>query len=327
MSTSDWPSAAPTLERRYRRLLTAYPSHYRRRHGAEIVTTLLEMAEPGQQRPGLADSWHLIVSGLRQRLRLPRRPLAMLGAALALLAGAAFGAAAGSWAAFQTYTPLPGNGAATAVHRLTTGVPDVSPYVWTLRGHSDTGPMIMAESNLSGWQTAPARDRLAADGWRALPVAEPDRDFELTMRRDGLRLHAVTDLTRSAVWSTVSTVDTGWMRPLVVAGLLAGALTGWLTAAAVAQRRSRPAAVTAVFAFAALALPVVSIADNLTNVFHRAHLGATVHHVLVTSTYWQSGPPWLNPALTVAGLALTVGTVVVSRFSRPAGPSMREVAG
>ncbi|GAA0450830.1 hypothetical protein Aca07nite_55110 [Actinoplanes capillaceus] len=327
MSTSDWPSASPTLERHYRRLLHAYPSHYRRRHGAEIVTTLLEMAEPGRQRPGLADSWHLIASGLRQRLRLPRRPLAMLGAALALLAGAAFGAAAGSWAAFQTYTPLPGHTQATAVHRLTAGAPGASPYVRTLRGHYDTGPMVMAESDLSGWQVAPARARLAADGWQNLPVTPPDHGYELTMQRDGLRIHAVTDVTRSTVWSTVSTVDNGGMRPLVVAGLLAGALTGWLIAAAVAQRRSRPATVTAVFAFAALTLPVVSVAGTLTSLFHRAHLGATVHHVLVTSSYWQSGPPWLNPGLTVAGLALTVATVVVSRLARPAGPAMREVAG
>ncbi|GGN87618.1 hypothetical protein GCM10010112_70490 [Actinoplanes lobatus] len=326
MSTSDWPSAAPTLEHHYRRLLNAYPSHYRRRHGAEIVTTLLEMAEPGQQRPRLADSWHLIASGLRQRLRLPRRPLAMLGAALALLAGAAFGAAAGSWAAFQTYTPLPSHDQATAVHRLTAGVPGAAPYVRTLRGFYDTGPMVMADSNLSGWQAAPARARLAADGWQNLPVAPPDRGYELLMRRDGLRIHAVTDVTRSTVWSTVSAVDNGWMRPLVVAGLLAGALTGWLIATTVAQRRSRPAAVTTVFAVAALTLPVVSIADNLTNIFHRAHQGATVHHVLITSSYWPSGPLWLNPALTVAGLALTVVTVLVSRLSRPSGPSMREVA-
>ncbi len=34
-------------ERHYRRLLWAYPGPYRRRHGAEIVTTLLDMAESG----------------------------------------------------------------------------------------------------------------------------------------------------------------------------------------------------------------------------------------------------------------------------------------
>src|SRR5690349_5611077 len=98
MSVSDWPRAEPALERFYQRLLHAYPRAYRHRHGAEIVTTLLEMAPPGQRRPKPAEVWHLVASGLRQRFRVPaHRPLAVLAAVLALLAGGALGAAAGSW--------------------------------------------------------------------------------------------------------------------------------------------------------------------------------------------------------------------------------------
>ena len=63
-------------ERRYRRLLWAYPRSYRDHRGAEILTTLLEMAEDGR-KPGV----HLVLAGLRQRFRLPaRRPLAWVAA-------------------------------------------------------------------------------------------------------------------------------------------------------------------------------------------------------------------------------------------------------
>ena len=68
-----------STERHFQRLLRAYPRSYRDRRGAEILTTLLEMAEDGR-RPGL----HLVLSGLRQRFKLPAgRPLAWVAALLA----------------------------------------------------------------------------------------------------------------------------------------------------------------------------------------------------------------------------------------------------
>lgn len=58
-----------TLERRYLRLLSAYPSDYRRSRGAEIVGTCLDLAKPGQRWPSPGDIADLIRGGLRQRLR------------------------------------------------------------------------------------------------------------------------------------------------------------------------------------------------------------------------------------------------------------------
>ena len=52
--TTTWPGADPRLERTYRRLMLAYPGRYRRRHGTEIVTTLLEMAAPASGTPAAA---------------------------------------------------------------------------------------------------------------------------------------------------------------------------------------------------------------------------------------------------------------------------------
>ena len=62
----------------YRRLLWAYPRAYRQRHGAEIVTTLLDLAEAGR-RPGLGLRAHLVLCGLRQRFRLPASLLVQSG--------------------------------------------------------------------------------------------------------------------------------------------------------------------------------------------------------------------------------------------------------
>jgi hypothetical protein len=80
-----------TAQDGYASLLVAYPVRLRRRHGAELIATMLEMAGP-DGRPTRADRWRLVLDGLRERFRLPpRRPLAavLLLAGLAAVAGAA----------------------------------------------------------------------------------------------------------------------------------------------------------------------------------------------------------------------------------------------
>ncbi|GAB3157024.1 hypothetical protein GCM10027290_56340 [Micromonospora sonneratiae] len=57
------------LERRYQRLLWAYPTNYRAERGPEIVGTYLDLAGPGRRWPSLADAADLLGGGLRQRLR------------------------------------------------------------------------------------------------------------------------------------------------------------------------------------------------------------------------------------------------------------------
>jgi hypothetical protein len=57
------------LERRYRRLLRAYPPTYRAERGEEIVSTYLELAGPGQDWPSVGDAADALPGGIRQRLR------------------------------------------------------------------------------------------------------------------------------------------------------------------------------------------------------------------------------------------------------------------
>jgi hypothetical protein len=56
-----------SLERRYRRLLRAYPATYRRRRGDELLATLLEAAAPGQRYPTLRETLGLLGGGLSAR--------------------------------------------------------------------------------------------------------------------------------------------------------------------------------------------------------------------------------------------------------------------
>ncbi|MDP9848408.1 hypothetical protein [Streptosporangium lutulentum] len=57
-----------TLERRYRRLLLAYPRGYRSAHGDEILDLLLDTAEPGSSLPSLKETAGLFAGGLRARV-------------------------------------------------------------------------------------------------------------------------------------------------------------------------------------------------------------------------------------------------------------------
>ncbi|MDI6105050.1 hypothetical protein QLQ12_41345 [Actinoplanes sp. NEAU-A12] len=355
MSTSDWPRADPALERFYRRLLHAYPRAYRLQYGAEMVTTLLEMAAPGQRRPAAADIRHLLASGLRQRFRLPaRRPLAWIAALLALLAGGALGAAGGSWAGEQTFTDLPSTAQGQQIHQqaagpttnlildVFSGAPQSVPWMWGSSRHAD-GQV---------WDGEQARARLAADGWQVGAVRptdrlktgtdDPETGFEAV--RDGLEL-TVTGKGGS-VTTDLQAVDSGWLLPLIAAGLALGALAGWLIAASVARRRSRPAAIASVFTFAVLFAPVWTLYDNTVTVFQDAvfpltgdtHTGVpTVHSALQPSLHWWAaglaGPPesfpgarWLTVGLVVAGLLLAAVTVALSvlRPGRAAAP--RKVA-
>lgn len=80
------------LERRYRRLLLAYPRWYRQRRGEEMLTTLLEGSRPGQRRPAAGQAVALLVHGAATRLDLGEG--GALGATAAAAASPTLAAAA-----------------------------------------------------------------------------------------------------------------------------------------------------------------------------------------------------------------------------------------
>ncbi|MEV0202078.1 hypothetical protein [Nonomuraea sp. NPDC050691] len=60
------------LERRYRRLLRAYPKDYRAAHGEELISTLMEAARPEDRRPSLRETRHLLAGAFTVRVRATR---------------------------------------------------------------------------------------------------------------------------------------------------------------------------------------------------------------------------------------------------------------
>jgi hypothetical protein len=267
MTAESWPAADERLVRHYRRLLLAYSGGYRRRHGTEMITTMLEMAEPGRSRPSAGEAWHLVASGLRQRFRLPSGlPFAWLAAVLVTLVLGVFGAAAGSWLGQRTFADLPTRAEAEKLGKAM--VPDPA-YVFSPRmsqaGRADflsfsVGP----RGATSGWTVEAARNRLTATGWTVTEFtihprpakitcatdngqescSFETRDAALMAERGGLILRGTaTDFLADGsggsiggVSATVFAERSAAYLPLTVAGALLGALVGWLLAAALAYR-------------------------------------------------------------------------------------------
>ena len=164
-----------------RALLAAYPARLRRKHGAELLETLTEMAGPGG-RPTRAEKRQLVLDGLRERFRPPtRRPLAVAAAVLALLIGGALGAAAGSWLGTAGYATLPD---AEALSRQ--GLPQTD----FVAGSDD---YLYAAGRLPGGadvrqSVEQTRQRLAAAGWTTGPVRTRDGNPHFAAENAGTRL-------------------------------------------------------------------------------------------------------------------------------------------
>jgi hypothetical protein len=277
------------LERRYRRLLWAYPAPYRRRHGAEIVTTLLEMAESGHGRPTTAHMVHLVACGLRQRFRLPvGRPLAPVAAVLAAIVFGALGAAGGTWLSWQLASAVPSNDAMRTMTADLVGGGRTAVAVdrWET---AMQGPAVDTRVTVhSAYSADRVRSALTAAGWRITTFTEvqesvvadfgkdsiPARTVRFNATKDGLSLSGDSmsvaedaryeiggqTLERLDVWAN----DTAAVRPVTVIGLLFGAVAGWLIAAALADRvrRGGPArrdvvVLLVVTAFVAAVAPIV----------------------------------------------------------------------
>ncbi|GAA2645152.1 hypothetical protein [Paractinoplanes durhamensis] len=278
MNPETWPAVDERLERHYRRLLLSYSGHYRRRHGMEMITTMLEMAEPGRSRPSARDAWHLVASGVGQRFRLPAgRPFGWVAAVLVTMVLGVFGAAAGSWLGERTFTELPSR--ADAVKLLSSAVAGSGGsfiHQYRMSGRADfLGVTLFPSAPRPGgppaWTVEEARTGLAAAGWTITEftihpgvnsvTCGPDersgetcafqtRDAAVTAERDGLVLSGTaTDWNADESGTAFDGGIHGEMYaersaaylPLIVAGALLGGLAGWLLTAALVYRiRSVP---------------------------------------------------------------------------------------
>jgi hypothetical protein len=340
------------LERRYQRLLRAYPRAYREHRGAEMVTTLLEMAEAGRGRPGRGQAWHLVLCGLRQRFRLPAgRPLAWVGALLAAVVLGAFGAAGGTWLGWQTAASVPSDRELRALNAAMTGMPAPAAVYADLSAMKGPNTLVRADGT-SNYSAERVRAALTSAGWRIASFHEqdgaiialtgkglveaeriPTRNVDYTATKDGLKLAgdgsvitggAERGLTGQASYSTeVWPREAAAVRPLTIAGLIIGALAGWLLAAAFAHRvrgsgrlRRWVATVLSTVAFAAAAVPAYAHYRDVYQVMVYAH-GSPYPYIVYSPSDEIAVLTW-----TLIGLLAVVAARVAARPRRvPAAPT------
>jgi hypothetical protein len=260
------------LQLAYARLLRCYPRWYRRERGAEILTTLIDAAQPGQRRPTRADVVDLLLGALRCRLR--RAPAMVVTAALAVLTGTLGSAAATHLSGYPGPPSVP---AAVAVARTAVGeVPrDVPGPVlrcnpWCPQTPADGDDVVaydyapdytdlvevaydMPRDRVADVVTA-ARGRLTAAGWRVRPAVAVDGQqwFEATRGGLAVTVRAATDPQLDAVSVQVSKASSTVAGVLAGLGFLVGAALGTLVhrRAVLRYRRHRllvraPAAIAA----------------------------------------------------------------------------------
>ncbi|BFU46789.1 hypothetical protein [Krasilnikovia sp. MM14-A1004] len=332
-------------ERRYRLLLWAYPGPYRRRHGVEIITTLLDMAESGYG-PTAGQTLHLVACGIRQRFRLPfRRPFAMLAAVLAAVALGALGSAGGTWLGWRTATTVPST---DQLRSLTVDMIGAAPsqtevHPWET---AMNGPVMASAARTTvPYPGERLRTALTNSGWRIVRFTEtpatygdtffdepviPQQTIMFDAAKGGLVLRGFSDTAVGGVlYNDVGTdarvdvwaVDTAAVVPLTIAGLVIGALAGWLLVAALATRvrqagraHRTTVAVLAVTAVLAAIAPVFALYCKLYQIL--------VYDIGASNAYIMSSPSdqlpaHLAPAGAAVGLvALAAAVVIAARGAR-----------
>jgi hypothetical protein len=253
------------LEARYRRLLLAYPRHYRHRRGNEILTTLMDGADPARERPELADVLDILRGGMKARFGTGGGKFAVLLATVAALIAGAAGLCVGSWAGWQTAPHLPESVPGEIATLVFPGLqPDQvwrQPYPYGYRLAVDEkvpmvervfgtandldGPQMMSYGynflgNISARQmheaTAGAVARLRHAGWHVV-----DRAGSAVATRDGVVASIYyADVVSPQFDVTMSAgPNNAAVAACSIAGVLAGMVIGWIIGAWALRRLRR----------------------------------------------------------------------------------------
>ncbi len=352
---------SPALERAYRRLLLAYPRRFRRDRGTEILTTLLDAAPPDRRRPTAWETADLLAGGIRARLLPPPGASGAVTATIvALLVGIGGAAAAGrlGWEASAT---MPTTSTATATAQVVFGAPAQSPVLdpgdplnqdWlgmrTAPGdegntgpHPAPGAVHLRHRTDTQDATAvltAARDRLTAAGWRTDtptgPVfwASKDDQVARVTALPGDRDPGGGGSWRSddPVYLMVSVHHTAptAVTALALAGLLAGAVTGWLAAVwalhARARHRSRLRTATLALGLSTLALGVTTVLlPAVAGVLGLAAIDGWSPHDSLVAAAALRGSGVLAYVVALGLAATAVLAAVAPAVPAPAGPLPR----
>jgi hypothetical protein len=264
------------MHRSYRRLLLAYPGWHRRERGLEMLTTMLDAAEPGRRRPAAADVLDVIRGGLRCRLRPPRGARPRAAAVIVALFAALAGSTLAARVSVSTVAPTPSEAEAVAAAGTALGHPprnvpgpiETCPY-YCFHDWADGGDEVVTfdvpfDENsgvdyvtVVAWEPYGeeasvidgARTRMAGAGWDLGDlVVQGNGTRYFTATNDGLSVNMIAQ--RETTIPTVSLQVEPQIPaavPLVaVIALPVGALVGWLFAVWVLQRRRRQSLVVRV---------------------------------------------------------------------------------
>ncbi|MEH0845708.1 hypothetical protein V6U81_25300 [Micromonospora sp. CPCC 205711] len=320
------------LERWYRRLLWAYPIGYRRAHGEEILTMLMDSADPGRRVPARADVVDLVRGAVRQWFRLPIGRTAVVAAMLSAVVLGAVGAGVGSWLAWQTAPELPSDTAALRTAETVAGAPMTAPHVDRMAGRREPFPEAHVfdpphERQLPNWTLEAAQARLRADGWTLGPVgdyilkARDDKPethvYTFQATRNGYRLDAVGGTASPGGFSSTNVhvgiypVPPSWEPGAILVGWLAGAVTGWLLTGFASYRlrgRALPRRLTALaLGVTALGLAADSTIGLYETLADYAFLDPELER-LAPAYSWVA----TSPATEDVGSALAIGLVILA---------------
>jgi hypothetical protein len=310
------------LERSYRRLLRAFPAHYRRRRGEEMLATLLDRAPAGRRRPPFGEAVGLLTAGARCHFRVGRGPGARTAAVLAALAGAILAAMTGAWLAWTVAAPpLPDQGQALAIAHLAAPAEPTrtvsNDVLFGEEGDDYSAGSIQYTYRSSGEVSAArAQQRLSDAGWSVSALGS-DRYPRLVGYRGTAQI--IVDEYDGEMTVRISRAEPTIVPVLTIGGLVLGGSVGWLLAATV-RRRTAQAGVG--IRAAVTGLSVVTFAALFPTCFYA--FPPVIRGYLAEG---QPEPPWASltmpviPELTTFGLATALMTVLgalaVPQRSRP----------
>ncbi|WP_143025321.1 hypothetical protein [Micromonospora sp. WMMB235] len=326
------------LTRRYRRLLLTYPRSYRRRRGAEIVTTLLDAAPVDRAWPTRAEVVDLLTGGLRFRFRV-WGAAGIVGVICAATVTAVALGALGGCLGWQTAQPLPSN--ADALRMVEPALPpgtSAEPQRWDfiyddnpeytdprwvyLIGGTDEYRAGKVFFQFTYPNDRPVRhlvdgaeQRMRAAGWRPAIMNLSGCCPESAVYRDGWLVEVFSegalDGSHNGLQVAVSRTTPAAVLPLTTAGLLAGAAAGWLMAAW-AFRRIQAATPTR------RALTVVVAGVGLLALFPATALSALALVASYFAPHHPAEPAWIGYTfmlfrpLAYLGAAAVVGGLLIT---------------
>ncbi|MFI2651673.1 hypothetical protein [Micromonospora fulviviridis] len=337
------PSARARLTRRYRRLLLTYPGSYRRRRGAEIVTTLLDAAPVDRAWPTRAEVVDLLAGGLRFRFRV-WGAAGIVGAICAATVTAVALGALGGYLGWQTAQPLPSN--AEALRMVESALPPgtaAEPQRWDfifdnnpeytdprwvyLIGGTDEYRAGKVFFQFTYPNDRPVRQlvdgaeqRMRAAGWRPAGMDLSGCCPESAVYQDGWLVEVFSegylDESHYGLQVAVSRTTPATVLPLTTAGLLAGAVAGWLMAAWVFRRVQEGTPTRRAFT-------VVVAGVGLLALFPATALSALALVASYFAPYHPADPAWLGYTfmlfrpLAYLGAAAVVGGLMITAVPGP----------